>query len=110
MEKAIKLTSETMAKGTTLKLNKNRLGFKDVEDMTQCLMQKQKSSDKARDAKYEIVKDFMKHKYSDAVKCIKSTKRELAISKDNLSKVVRGGTLVRKEFMETVDKEVRIVF
>ena len=75
MEKAIKLTSETMNKDTILKFKKTRVGFKDVEDMAQCLLNKQKSSDKSRNAKYAIVKDFMKHKYNDAMKSTTSAKK-----------------------------------
>ena len=75
MEKAIKLTSETMAKDTILRFKKNRVGFKDVENMAESLVNKHKSSDKSRDAKYEIVKDMMKHTLKDALKLQNLQKR-----------------------------------
>ena len=84
MEKAIKLTSETMAKDTILRFKKTRVGFKDVEDVAESQVNKQKSSDKSRDAKYEIVKDMMKHKLKDALKTTKAAKKDLNASKENL--------------------------
>ena len=71
MEKAIKLTSETMNKDTILKCKKARVGFKDVEDIANTLVNKYKSSDKSRNAKYDIVKDLMKHRLKDSLKCSK---------------------------------------
>ena len=65
-----------------------------------------KSSDKSREAKYEIVKDLMKHKLKDATRCVKEARTELNESKVNLDKVVRKGTFVRREYMELVDKEL----
>ena len=46
----------------------------------------------------------------DAIQCSNVAKTELNISKENLTKVVRGGTLVRSEFMELVDKELKNVW
>ena len=69
-----------------------------------------KSSDKSREAKYDIVKDLMKHKLKDAIKCTKTARTELNISKENLTKVVRRGTFVRNDFMELVDKELQNVW
>ena len=73
-------------------------------------MNKLKCSDKSREAKYTIVKDLMKHKLNDAMKCTKSAKTELNNSKTNLTKVVRKGTFVRNEFMELVDKEIKYIW
>ena len=66
-----------------------------------------KNSDKS---KYVIVKDLMKHRLTDAIKCTESAKKELNFSKDSLDKVVRKGTLVRQEFMDLVDKELNYVW
>ena len=42
------------------------------------------------------------------MKYIKSTKEELNVSNMNLTKVVRKGTIVRKEFMKLVDNKIGI--
>ena len=52
----------------------------------------------------------MKHKLKDAINCTKSAKTELNKSKLNLTKVVRKGTFVRKEFMGIVDKELNHIW
>ena len=108
MKMAIKLCKETQTKDTILRLNKSKVGLKDVEAAAELVVTKMKSSDKSRDAKYVIVKELMKHTLKDIMKCIKSTKEELNVSNVNLSKVVRKGTLVRKEFMKLVDNEIGI--
>ena len=110
MKKAIQLTKNTVNKNTILKFNKAKVGFKDVENIAECVVSKLKCSDKSREAKYEIVKDFMKHKLNDAIKCTKCAKKELNISNECLSKTVRKGTLVRREYMELVDKELDYVW
>ena len=110
MKKAIKLSNTTMTKDTILKFNKSKVGLKDVEDIGESVLSKMKSSDKSRKDKYDIVKDLMKHKLKDAIKCTKITSTELNKSNDNLSKVVRKGTFVRNEFMEVVDKEINEVW
>ena len=110
MEKAIKLTRETVNKDTILKFKKNRVGFKDVEDIAKSLVLKQKNSDRSRDAEYSIVKDLMKHRYKDVLKSVQTARKNNFVSKENLSKVVRRGTLVRNEYMEMVDKEVKCVW
>ena len=71
---------------------------------------KMKSNDKSREAKYHIVKDIMKHKLKDAMNCIKAARTELNRSKAILDKVVRKGTIVRHEFMEIVDIEVKDIW
>ena len=106
MKKAIRLTKDTMIKDTILKFNKLKIGLKDVEEIAESIVDKLKRSDKSREAKYKVVKDLMKHKLEDAVKCIKAAKAELNVSKVNLTKVVRNRTFVRIEFMELVDKEL----
>ena len=110
MKKAIKLSNTTMTKDTIFKFNQSKVGLKDVEDIAESVLSKMKSSDKSRKDKYDIVKDLMKHKLKDAIKCTKIARRELNESKDNLSKVVRKGTFVRSEFMEVVDKEINEVW
>ena len=95
-----------MTKNTIFKFMKARIGFKDVEKIAENMIYKQKSGDYSRDAKYLVVKDLMKHKMNDALKCIKTAKKELKKSNDNLSKIVRKGTIVRNEYMELVDKEL----
>ena len=95
MKMAIKLCKETQTKDTILRLNKSKIGLKDVEAAAELVVTKMKSSDKSRDAKYVIVKELMKHTLKDVMKCIKSTKEELNVSNVNLSKVVRKGTPVR---------------
>ena len=110
MKKAIKLSNNTMTKDTMLKFNKSKVGLKDVENIAESVMNSFKSSDKSREAKYDIVKDLMKHKLKDAIKCTKTARTELNISKDNLTKVVSRGTFVRNDFMELVDKELQNVW
>ena len=75
MEKAIRLSSETMAKDTILRLMKNRVGFKDVENMAESLVNKHTSGDKSRDHKVPVARleyfralKFSRLKSSRAVK------------------------------------------
>ena len=65
VKKASKLTNDTMIKDTILKFNQSKIGLKDVEDIADSVMNKLKSSDKSREAKYTIVTDLMKHKLKD---------------------------------------------
>ena len=110
MKKAIQLTKDTMTKNTILKFKKSKVGLREVEDIAQSVVNRFKCSDKSREVKYDVIKDLMKHILKDTVKCASSGKRELSISMENLSKVVRKGTLVRNEFMELVDKEVNHIW
>ena len=110
MKKAIKLTNYTMTKNTIIKFNKSKVGLNDVEEIAETLVNKMKSCDKSRNAKYDIVKDLMKHKLKNAIKSTRVAKKELEESKENLSKVVRKATFVRSEFMELVDKELKTVW
>ena len=103
MKKAIKLSKNTVNKDTILLFNKSRVGHKDVEDIAESLVYKMKNSDKSRETKYHIVKDLMKYRLRDAIKSTESAKKELNISKDNLTIIVRKGTLVRQEFMDLVE-------
>ena len=93
-----------------MRFNKFKVGLKDVEEIAESIVNKLKSSEKSREAKYDIVKDLMKHKIKDAINCTKSAKTELNKSKLNLTKVVRKGTFVRKEFMGIVDKELNHIW
>ena len=106
----MKLANNTMVKNTILKFRTARIGLKDVEDTAESIVYKMKYSDKSREAKYDVVKDLMKHKLKDALKGTKTAKTELNSSKMKLDKVVRRGTLVRSEFMEIVDKELKEVW
>ena len=45
MEKAIKLSKETVNKDTILKFKKNKIGFKDTEEIAKVLVSKQKNVD-----------------------------------------------------------------
>ena len=110
MKKAIKLTNYTMTKNTIIKCNKYKVGLNDVEEIAESLVNKMKSCDKSRNAKYDIVKDLMKHKLKNAIKSARIAKIELEESKVNLSKVVRKATFVRSEFMDLVDKELNTVW
>ena len=110
MRKAILVSNTTMTKDTILKFNKARIGFNDVERIAEQVVNKQKSGDKSRSTKYRIVKDLMKHKLDDSIKCIKNARVDLKKSNENLSKIVRKGTFVRYEFMEVVDKEIKSIW
>ena len=104
------MTKDTATKDSILKFNKFKVGHRDVENIAESIVYKQRSGDKSREAKYDIVKDLMKHRLRDALKYIKYAKTELNVSKDNLNSVVRKGTFVRKEFMEVVDNELKHVW
>ena len=65
-----------------------------------------KSSEGKRSDKYDIIKDLMKHKKKDAIRCIKISKQNLKKSNTKLSKVVRKGTIAREAFMELVNVEL----
>ena len=110
MRKAILVSNTTMTKDTILKFNKARIGFNDVERIAEQVVNKQKSGDKSRSTKYRIVKDLMKHKLDDSIKCIKNARVDLKKSNENLSKIVRKGTFVRYEFKEVVDKEIKSIW
>ena len=75
-----------------------------MQQMADTLVNKLRSRDKSKYAKYDIAKDLMK----DAVKCTKYAMTCHDIL-DNLTKVVRKGTFVSKEFMELVDNELKVL-
>jgi hypothetical protein len=77
-----------------------------MEDIADRVVGKMKSKSKTGDEKYKIIKDLMKHKKNDAMKCVKDSKTKLEKKKRNLNPIVRKGTLVRDMFMEEVDTEV----
>ena len=77
LKNAIKLSNNTLNKDTILRFRNKRIGLKDVEEIAESVLFKMKSSDKSREAKYDIVKDLMKHKLKDATKCTKEAKTEL---------------------------------
>ena len=49
--------------------NKCRVGLSDVEKIAESVVSKLKSSDKSRNIKDDIIKNQMKHKLGDAIKC-----------------------------------------
>ena len=59
-----------------------------------------------REDKFDIVKDLMKHKKKDSIKCLKLSKHTLNKSNVSLSKTVRKGTVVMEAFMEVVDMKL----
>ena len=83
-----------------------RVGFKEIEDIAQHLLEQQKSRKRTRKEKYDIIKVLMKTKLVDAENCVKDCTKNHRLSKENLSRVVRLKTLVREEFMCIVDREV----
>ena len=97
-------------KNLMLKFKNQRVGFREVEDIAEQLVKKQKNSDKGRQKKYEIIKDLMKHKQNDANDDDKIVRRELKTSKENLGETVRVGTIARYEFMDIVSNELNIVW
>ena len=74
------------------------------------MIEQQKGTKDVRKEKYAIVKDLMKHRMNDSERYLTQITKNLYQSKDNLTKVVRENTLVRKEFMEVVNKEVNKVW
>ena len=77
LKNAIKLTNNTLTKDLMLKHKNERVGLRDVEEIAESVVFKMKSSDKSRDVKYGIVRDLMKHRLKDAMKCVKTGKIEL---------------------------------
>ena len=110
LNKSLKKTNQTLTKNLLLKVKTLRVGFEEVEDIAEHLLEKQKGGTKKRSEKYAIVKDLMKHIMADAEKCLKVSVRNLKVSKDNLTEVVRVKTVVREEFMYVVDREVSKVW
>ena len=99
-----------MTKNLFLKLKNLKVGFTEVEDIAEHMIRQQKRVRKTRNEKYAIVKDLMKHKMNDAENYLKEVANNLKQSKDNLKSVVREGTIVRRDFMELVNKEVNKVW
>ena len=87
-----------------------KVGFEEIEDIAEHMLEQQKGGTKTRFEKYAIVKDLMKHKMIDAEKCIRISAKNHRFSKENLSKVVRMKTIVREEFMHLVDREVNRIW
>ena len=106
LKDAIKVTTDTLRKDMMFRFFRSRVGFKEVEQVADQMVKQQKSSKGTRDEKYDIVKDLMKHKKKDSVRCLKISKQTLNESNTKLSKVVRKGTLAREAFMEVVDNEL----
>ena len=95
-------TKQTLTRNLLLKLKNIKVGVDEVEDISEHLIGQQKSGKHSREEKYAIVKDIMKHKLNDAERVLKQVSRDLNESKENLSKVVRENTFVRKMFIELV--------
>ena len=106
MDTAIKLTKDTVTKDLILKFNRAKIGFKEEEDIANRVTFKMKSKSRSGKENYEIIRNLMKHKTNDAMKCVKESKSKLEKTKRNLNQVVRKGTLVRDMFMEEVDNEI----
>ena len=83
-----------------------KVGFEEIEDIADHMIEQQKGGTKTRIEKYAIIKDLMKHKMFDAEKCIQICTKNHRNSKRNLSEVVRMKTIVREQFMFIVDREV----
>ena len=110
LSKTIWRTQQTLTKNLLLKLKSYKVGFNDVELIANRMCKQKKCAKNTRKEKYEIVSDFMKHKMKNVDKCNKQASVELNKSKDNLSEVVRVKTIVRKFFMDLVDKEISIIW
>ena len=110
MSNTIRKTKQTLLINLFMKLKNVKVGLKEVEDISEHMMSQQKAGEKTREDKYQLVKDFMKHKMTDAEKHLKQVTNDHKKSKEILSKVIREGTIVRKEFMDTVDIEVNKVW
>ena len=103
---AIKVTTDTVRKDMILRFLRSRVGFKEVEQIAEQMVKQQKSRVGNRNDIFDIVKDLMKRKKNDAIKCVKISKQKLIKSNTCLSKTVRKGTVVREAFMEIVDMEI----
>ena len=104
LNKSIKKTNQTLTKNLLLRVKNLKVGFEEIEDIADHMIEQQKGGTKTRIEKYAIIKDLMKHKMFDAEKCIKMCTKNHRNSKKNLSEVVRMKTIVREEFMSIVDK------
>merc|ERR1712129_674466 len=108
LKTAIKVTSDTLRKDMILRFLQSKVGFKEVEQVTDQMIKQQKCIDGSRSEKYEIVKDLMKYKKkNNSIKCLKIAKENLNRSNVELSKTVRKGTIAREAFMEIVDNELK---
>ena len=103
---AIKVTTDTVRKDMILRFLRSRVGFKEVEQIAEQMVKQQKSRVGNRNDIFDIVKDLMKRKKNDAIKCVKISKQKLIKSNTCLSKTIRKGTVVREAFMEIVDMEI----
>ena len=107
---AIRVTTDTIRKDMILRFLQSKVGFKEVEQVAEQMVKQLKSSEGRREDKFKIVKDLMKHKKKDALKCLKISKENLNKSNINLSKTVIKGTIVREAFMEVVDMKLNHVW
>ena len=106
MKDAIKVATDTIRKDMIFRFLQSKVGLKEVEQIAEQMIKQQKCSEGTRDDKFEIVKDLMKHKKKDAIKCVNKSKQSLNKNNAILSKTVRKGTIVREAFMEVVDMEL----
>ena len=106
LKDAIKVTTDTIRKDMIFRFLQSKVGLKEVEQIAEQMIKQQKCSEGTRDDKFEIVKDLMKHKKKDAIKCVNKSKQSLNKNNAILSKTVRKGTIVREAFMEVVDMEL----
>jgi hypothetical protein len=89
LNKTVKKTNQTLTKNLLLKVKNLKVGFEEIEDIAEHMLEQQKGGTKNRSEKYAIIKDLMKHKMLDAEKCIKLSTKNHKRSKENLSEVVR---------------------
>ena len=91
MSCAIKVTNSTLTKNMMLKFRNQKVGHTEVEEMAGRLVAQQKTSDKTKEKKYQIVKDLMKHKMENVQDCEKIARKEL-------------------EFMNIVNVEINLIW
>ena len=103
---AIKVTTDTIRKDMIFRFLQSKVGFREVEQVAEQMVKQLKCSKGRREDKFEIVKDLMKHKKKDALRCQKVSKQRLNRTNAKMSKTVRKGTIVREAFMEVVDMEL----
>ena len=84
LSKAIKKSKKTLTKNLFLKLKNLKVGFTDVENIAEHLIEQQDGGKQLRAEKYAIVKDLMNHKMKDVMKTLKQVTIEHRESKENL--------------------------
>ena len=65
------MTTDTLKKDMIFKFLRSKVGFKEVEQIADQMVKKLKSCQGKREDKFDIVKELMKHKKKDSIKCLK---------------------------------------